>query len=77
MLVGVLRHYVTMLLNSAPKKQPIAVVREQYVSSRSHLRYPFQSSLSRGDPSRTELRSGAVAARPQEDGPKTDGTDAP
>jgi hypothetical protein len=28
-LVGLLRHYVTLLLNSAPKKQPEVVVREQ------------------------------------------------
>lgn len=28
-LVGLLRHYVTMLLNSAPKKLPAAEVREQ------------------------------------------------
>lgn len=28
-LVGLLRHYVTLLLNSAPKKQPKAAVREQ------------------------------------------------
>ena len=30
-LVGLLRHYVTVLLNSAPKKQPAAAVREQLV----------------------------------------------
>jgi hypothetical protein len=30
-LVGLLRHYVTVLLNSAPKKQPSIAVREQYV----------------------------------------------
>lgn len=31
-LVGLLRHYVTLLLQSSPKKQPAAVIREQYVS---------------------------------------------
>lgn len=30
-LVGLLRHYVTVLMNSAPKKQPSAAVREQSV----------------------------------------------
>lgn len=30
-LVGVLRHYVTQLLNSPPKKQPLNVIREQSV----------------------------------------------
>lgn len=30
-LVGVLRHYVTQLLVSAPKRQSLAVIREQYV----------------------------------------------
>ena len=30
-LVGILRHYVTLLLNSSPKKQPSEAVREQYV----------------------------------------------
>lgn len=29
LLVGVLRHYVTQFLNSAPKKQTAATVREQ------------------------------------------------
>ncbi|KAK4688512.1 ER membrane protein complex subunit 3, partial [Tremellales sp. Uapishka_1] len=36
-LVGLLRHYVTQLLNSAPKKQPAAVVREQRGMVRSML----------------------------------------
>ncbi|WVR09076.1 hypothetical protein IAU60_006137 [Kwoniella sp. DSM 27419] len=36
-LVGVLRHYVTLLLNSAPKKQAAAAVREQRAMGRSAL----------------------------------------
>ncbi|WOO84955.1 ER membrane protein complex subunit 3 [Vanrija pseudolonga] len=36
-LVGLLRHYVTLLLNSAPKKQPKAAVREQRMLGRSQL----------------------------------------
>lgn len=36
-LVGLLRHYVTMLLNSPPKKQPVAAVREQRCLMRSQL----------------------------------------
>ncbi|KAL7421361.1 hypothetical protein Q5752_004246 [Cryptotrichosporon argae] len=36
-LVGLLRHYVTLLLNSAPKKQPAAAVREQRALARAHL----------------------------------------
>jgi hypothetical protein len=39
--VGLLRHYVTLLLNSAPKKQPAAVIREQQV----HLKVPRGSVL--------------------------------
>ncbi|WVQ75515.1 hypothetical protein IAR50_005140 [Cryptococcus sp. DSM 104548] len=36
-LVGVLRHYVTQLLNSAPKKQTAAAVREQRALGRSAI----------------------------------------
>lgn len=36
-LVGLLRHYVTMLLNSPPKKQPMAAVREQRCLARSQI----------------------------------------
>ncbi|GFZ47403.1 ER membrane protein complex subunit 3 [Saitozyma sp. JCM 24511] len=36
-LVGILRHYVTVLLNSSPKKQPAAVVREQRALGRALL----------------------------------------
>ncbi|OCF54528.1 hypothetical protein L486_08078 [Kwoniella mangroviensis CBS 10435] len=36
-LVGVLRHYVTLLLNSPPKKQPAAAVREQRALGRAAL----------------------------------------
>ncbi|WWC91254.1 uncharacterized protein L201_006197 [Kwoniella dendrophila CBS 6074] len=36
-LVGVLRHYVTLLLNSPPKKQPAAAVREQRALGRAVL----------------------------------------
>ncbi|WVQ81262.1 hypothetical protein IAT38_003385 [Cryptococcus sp. DSM 104549] len=37
LLVGILRHYVTQLLNSAPKKQAAAAVREQRALGRSAL----------------------------------------
>jgi hypothetical protein len=30
-LVGILRHYVVLLLQSPPKKLPLAAIREQYV----------------------------------------------
>ncbi|KAL7410332.1 integral membrane protein DUF106-domain-containing protein [Mrakia frigida] len=36
-LVGVLRHYVTQLLDGTPKKQPILVVREQRALLRSQI----------------------------------------
>lgn len=36
-LVGLLRHYVTALLNTAPKKQPAAVVKEQRAMLRSQI----------------------------------------
>ncbi|ORY20534.1 integral membrane protein DUF106-domain-containing protein, partial [Naematelia encephala] len=36
-LIGILRHYVTLLLNNAPKKQPAAAVREQRALARSAL----------------------------------------
>jgi len=36
-LVGLLRHYVTILLNSAPKKQPVAVLREQRALLRAQI----------------------------------------
>lgn len=36
-LVGLLRHYVTLLLNSAPKKQPAGLVKEQRAILRSQI----------------------------------------
>ncbi|KAJ9094159.1 hypothetical protein QFC20_006957 [Naganishia adeliensis] len=36
-LVGLLRHYVTLLLNTPPKKQPASVVKEQRALLRSQL----------------------------------------
>jgi len=36
-LVGILRHYVTLLLNSPPKKQILAAIREQRAITRSQI----------------------------------------
>ncbi|KAF8318224.1 transmembrane protein [Clavulina sp. PMI_390] len=36
-LVGVLRHYVTLLLNAPPKKQPLSAIREQNALLRSNV----------------------------------------
>ncbi|WWD21138.1 hypothetical protein CI109_105619 [Kwoniella shandongensis] len=83
LLVGVLRHYVTQLLNSAPKKQPAAAVREQRALGRANLlrataplsplppsQYKsFTSSLARGLSSGEYLKP-APASESEDAGPQ-------
>lgn len=49
-LVGILRHYVVLLLQSTPKKQSRAAIREQYVlscSASTRVNSPFRRALAR------------------------------
>lgn len=41
LLSGLIRHYVTILLNSPPKKQPLKAVREQSVGAASPVPLQF------------------------------------
>ncbi|KIR26668.1 hypothetical protein I307_02016 [Cryptococcus deuterogattii 99/473] len=60
LLVGVLRHYVTQFLNSAPKKQTAAAVREQRALGRSAL-LRATATLSPLPPASYKALSGSLA----------------
>ncbi|KAF7790912.1 hypothetical protein EIP86_001870 [Pleurotus ostreatoroseus] len=63
-MVGILRHYVVLLLQSPPKKQAKEAIREQYVASDPLIKIPRNNTLYRRALIRAQILRATSASSP-------------